>query len=107
MRRTLLPGLSALLALSFLFAADAHGRAIYVRVPDVVGMRTEAAARRLEEVGLRPRLLGRPHGEGIPVVHGQRPVAGTRVRAGAQIRVSYRWASFGVRRAPPSRRTSR
>ena len=104
MRRTILPGLSAFLALTFLFAADAQGRAIYVRVPNVVGMRAEAAARRLEEVGLSPRLIGRESGDGVRVVNAQRPVAGAKARAGAQVRVTYRWASFGARRVPARRR---
>ncbi len=104
MRRILLPAVSALLALSFLFAADAYARAIYVRVPDVVGMRAEAAARRLEEVGLAPRLIGRDSGDGVRIVNAQRPVGGAKARVGAQVRVTYRWASFGARRVPPSRR---
>jgi serine/threonine-protein kinase len=101
MRKLLRPsclGLSLVLAL----AGAALGDAAPVSVPDVVGSDLVVAERTLARAGLAVRRLGPNDGVGRAVVTGQSPAAGSSVRAGAQVRLTYRFVAPGD--APPGDR---
>ena len=93
--RPALPCLLAILALIGFFHVEATAEPATTAVPRLVGLRVHEAERKLADAGLTARLLGKPDGEGVRIVTAQRPAQGDRARVGAQVRVTYRWSSFG------------
>jgi beta-lactam-binding protein with PASTA domain len=79
---------------------EARGEARLVRVPDVLQLEASVATSRLARAGLVARLIGRSSGSGERITVGQNPAAGRMVRAGATVRVTYRWSRVGS--APPA-----
>jgi beta-lactam-binding protein with PASTA domain len=71
-----------------------------VAVPSVVGFDVPRAEHTLARAGLAARVIGTQEGFGRAIVTGQSPAAGAVVRAGAQVRLTYRIVEPGD--APPS-----
>ena len=91
-------------ALAILLGADAYGRHLPTApVPDLVGRRFEEASRELAAAGFGTTFRASNSGEGIRVIVDQHPVGGSRARLGSQVRLTWRWVSFGgAGAAPPS-----
>ncbi len=101
MRRSLflVPVVSLCLLLSGA-PVEARGSTRLVRVPDVRRLEASVATSRIGRAGLVARLIGRNSGSGERIIVGQNPAAGRQVRAGATVRLTYRWSRVG--KAPPA-----